>query len=139
MNHRNPKSLRALLLLLLAVGPLQAQAMYTCAMMDGMVHASCCCDAHSTGDDRVSEKTPSDGEDPCCERSIELSVDEASQKVAGKAAEVRSDPDPPQALIYSIQKVIRPQPIFGSGVRNSSPAARHSRSYTYLITQRLRI
>lgn len=144
MNHRDPLYLRALLLLLLAVGPLQAQTIYACAMMDMVVHDRCCCEAAKFEDDRANpdcNATLESSEKPCCERSVEVSVDqEAGQDtLTVKPAEVRSDVDPPQALVSSFDALFPPRPFPTRGVADRLPGTGQSGSDTYLLTQRLRI
>ena len=144
MNHRNPLFLRALLLFLLAIGPLQAQSVLACAMMETVVHHDCCCDGHTTGDHCTNsncESTLGSGDAPCCERAIEVSVDqEAGQDtLIVKPTEVRSDVDPPQPLVSSFDALFPPHPLLIPSVFNRLPDAGQSGSDTYLITQRLRI
>ncbi len=145
MNHRNTYTLRTFMfLLLLAVGPLQAQAVFACAMMDMPVHQSCCCDDHRAddacgGSDGDSNLMPS--KNPCCERTIQVSVDEDSKEdnPIAKPAEVRSDVDPPQtSAIPPVDFALltqRPQ----LAAYTPPPPASLSGSRTYLVTQRLRI
>lgn len=144
MNRRNPLSLRALLLLLLAVGPLQAQAIYACAMMDTVVQERCCCDDQIVENDCANadcDAALSPGEDPCCERSVEVTVDqEAGQDtLTVKPAEVRSDVDPPQALICSFDAPFPSRPFLTQGLADRLPGSAESGSDTWLLTQRLRI
>jgi len=143
MNHRNPSFLRALLLLILAIGPLQAQSVFACAMMETVVHHDCCCDGHTTGDHCTNsncESTLEFGDAPCCERAIEVGIDqEAGQNTPVKSAEVRSGLDPPQALISSFDALFPPYPRLTLGVFRYLPVAGQSGSETYLVTQRLRI
>lgn len=144
MNHRKPISLRALLLLLMAVGPLQAQTIFACAMMETVVQDPCCCNEHgAVEDDRepARDAVLGSGEDPCCERSVRIAVDQDAGQAApvSKFAELCSDVDPPQPLVFSIDGFIPPQPNLKPGVSPLLPAPGHSGSDTWLITQRLRI
>lgn len=135
--------LRSVLILIVAVGPLRAQAVFTCSMMD-MVMEECCCNDHGTGKEGVdSERETAAGysEVPCCDRSVGLQVDEDAQQDTRivKPLEIRTDVDPPQAVFASYERLSLPQenslPIdFGL-----NPTARRSGIDTYLITQRLRI
>lgn len=137
MNRRNPPFLRALLVLLLTVGPLQAQTVFACAMMDAVMHGHCCCDEHS--DDETVVET---SEAACCERSVEVNPDHQDARhgtPAGKQTDVRADADPPPILLVgvdaseSLRTTAHPDPLI------SSPAGAHSGSDTWLTTQRLRI
>lgn len=133
-----------LLLLVLVVGPLQAQTVFACAMMDTVMHGECCCEDHEVNEDCLD----SDGDatlefspGPCCERSVEVSIDEDARQDSPvvKPVEVRSDVDPPQAIITSSDALIPPQSVVAPGVFQPLPIAGQSGSRTYLITQRLRI
>lgn len=136
MNRRTSTSLRALLLLLLAAGPLQAQTIFACAMMDTVVHDGCCCDEHG-GDELV----PDSDHRPCCERSFRVTLDEDTRHgaVTGKAVDVRPDADPPQVPLESLDALFSPPPAPGHGSQHRSPAAGGAGSGTWLITGRLRI
>jgi hypothetical protein len=143
MTRRNPSFLRALLLLILAIGPLQAQSVFACAMMDTVVQ-DCCCDDHKSDDyckDSTCESTLQSGDAPCCERSIEVRVDaEAAQNVPlVKLTDVRSDADPPQVLVSSLDALFPPPPSLIHGNYRCLPVAGQSGPDTYLVTQRLRI
>jgi hypothetical protein len=143
MTLRNPSFLRALLLLILAIGPLQAQSVFACAMMDTVVD-DCCCDDHKSDDyckDSACGSTLQSGDDPCCERSIEVHIDaEAAQNTSlVKLTDVRSDADPPQILVSSIDALSPSPPNLIHGNYRYLPVAGQSGSDTYLVTQRLRI
>lgn len=130
--------------LLLAAGPLQAQTVFACAMMDAVMHDACCCDEHSAIEACVESNCDTTLEasgQPCCERSVEVTVDQDSRQAApvGKLADVRSDADPPHALVSSLDALIPPQPALTPGVSKLSPAAASSGSAIWLTTQRLRI
>ena len=144
MNHRKSISLRALLLLLLAVGPLQAQTIFACAMMETVVQAPCCCNEHGANKghgEPALEDVLDSGHEPCCERSVQVTVDQDAEQAApvGKSAELRSGVDQPQPIVFSVDALVPPQPILKPGVSPLLPAAGYSGSDTWLITQRLRI
>lgn len=144
MNDRNPVFRRTLLLLLLAVGPLQAQSVFACTMMDAVVPDPGCCNEHQAvkghlePDQNVSVEA---GEDPCCHRSVQVTVDQDAQQVMpiGRSAELRSGMDPPQPLGSLIDALTPLQRTVTPGVSHFFPAAGHSGSDTWLITRRLRI
>lgn len=143
MKRRTPPFARALLLLIVAVGPLQAQTVFACAMMDTVMQDECCCEHHAsardceTGDcDAVPESST-----PCCEHSVDITADPDSRHDGSisKPVELRSDVDPPQFLISSFEASFTPQAIPGTRDFHSAATAGHGGSDTYLVTQRLRI
>lgn len=144
MNPRKPSFARALLLLIVALGPLQAQTVLACAMMDVVVQDDCCCEDH---DLNHGCESPDCGaaletrEAPCCERSVEISADPDARQDGPifKPVEVRSDADPPQALVSSFQARFTPQAVPSTRGFHSAFAARRGGPETYLATQRLRI
>lgn len=145
MNIRKPSFVRALLLLIVAVGPLQAQAVFACAMMDTMVRDECCCEDHEP--DRGCEN-PDCGaalqpdDTPCCEHSVEISADPDARPDGSisRPVEVRSDVDPPQILISCSEPRFTPSAVSAAAVGVPAVlAAARGGSATYLVTQRLRI
>lgn len=133
-----------LLLLLLVVGPLQAQSVFACSMMDTVMHGDCCCVGHKSDQDCIDadcEGAVDASASPCCDRSIDISVDvEARQGTpVVTAVEVRSDVDPPPAIIASINEIVPRQQSAAARVDYSPRVVCHSGSDIYLITQRLRI
>lgn len=139
------RSFRALLLLLTAVAPLQAQSMFACAMMDTVVLDPCCCDQHHTKHLDSVTPDPQLGleacEDPCCERSVRVTVDQDPGQATPivKSAESRSEIDPHQPIACAMDSLIRPQRIVTPRLDHPFPAAGRSGSDTWLITGRLRI
>lgn len=133
-----------LLLLILVVGPLQAQSVFACSMMDTVMHGDCCCVGHKSDQDCIEadcEGAVDASASPCCERSVEISVDDEARQDTPivTAVEVRSDVDPPPAIIASINEFV-PRRLTAAGRVDYSPhIVCHSGSDTYLITQRLRI
>ena len=106
MNRRS--IIRALVLLLL-VGPLQAQQVFACGMMDAVFLDDCCCEDHNHCADSDSNDviTP---ENQCCEVSIELGFnDEANCEVEViKSVEIRSDVDPPVDIVTTRELLVQP-------------------------------
>jgi len=112
-------------------------------MMDMPVHDACCCDDHKADDScGNSDGHPNlkPGENPCCERSLKVSVDEDAREDTPvmKPAEVRSDVDPPPPIAVPIEFDLTPQRL-SSPIYQVPPLAALPGSRTYLITQRLRI
>ena len=146
MNYRAVSFLLALLFLfMMTMGSLQAKTVFTCAMMDTDIFHECCCDGNRADRDCVDHNCnvmlgPNKG--TCCDKSIEISIiaDETRQNASFvKSNEIRSDVDPPQAIIAnSLDILISLYPIVTSIVY-SQPIASLSGSNIYLITQRLRI
>jgi hypothetical protein len=141
MNPRRTSILRALLLLTVALGPLQAQAAFACAMMDTVVHDECCCGDHQPVDGCTDHDCDSklDSATSCCQGSIELGLDEDG---AGEPAMVKppeSDADPPAALLVSSEVLFVPHlsPV-PDEFSHRTPASA-SGSDTWLVTRRLRI
>jgi hypothetical protein len=134
--------LRKLLLLLLAIGPLQAQAVFACAMMDTVVQDECCCEHHEVAEgcaDHYCDSTSGSAQ-PCCERSVELGVDEdAADAATVKPTEVRSDADPPPALLSVPEAITDSIPSAAPGAYSRCPPSDESGSDLWLVTQRLRI
>ncbi len=133
-----------LVLLVLVIGPLQAQTAFACEMMDRVMLGECCCEAHVALKDGVDSDcgaaVDSSG-DPCCDRSVEVTIDDDARQDTPivKPVEVPSDVDPPQAIAASFELLILSQSFVALGVFQSQPIAGQSGSDTYLITRRLRI
>jgi len=129
---------------MLVVGPLQAQSVFACSMMDTVMHGDCCCVGQKSDDDCIDGKCGGAGDastSPCCERSVEISVDvEAQQNTPiATAAEVRSDVDPPPPIIAYSHEIVPRQLASAVRIDYSHHNVCHSGSDTYLVTQRLRI
>ena len=81
-----------ILVLVLVLGPLSAQAVYMCPMMGSVVLEKCCCDDHESVRFILDSEHAS-----CCEKSVELHLDGESDQIRtiAKKVDVRSDVDPP--------------------------------------------
>lgn len=138
------RTIRAVLtVLVLVIGPLQAQSVFACSMMNEVMHGECCCVGHKTDQDCVDadcKGAPQSVASPCCERSVQFTFDEEARADTPiiKSIEVRSDVDPPQYLIASSSLAPPSLTVVIRSVQ-TSPREFHSRSDTYFITQRLRI
>ena len=133
-----------LLALMLVIGPVHAQIVFACAMMDMAVHGECACCDHENDKPCVDSDCAiavDPGDAPCCEQSVELSFDEdARQNTPGaKAAQIRTDADRPQTIVASFDLIEPPRVVAARGVVQSLPSPGRAGSDTYLITQRLRI
>jgi len=135
---------KVLLLLLLVVGPLQAQSVFACEMMDEVMVGDCCCVGHKSDDDcadAVCDGALHSNDDPCCERSVEVSLDNEARQDAPifKPTDVRSNVDPPTAILASFNVLEPPRSRVADRVVYPFPNISRAGSDTYLITQRLRI
>tara|TARA_R110001599_G_scaffold326461_2_gene539043 strand:+ start:7137 stop:7733 length:597 start_codon:yes stop_codon:yes gene_type:complete len=145
MTDKHPPSLRALLFLLLfVVGPLQAQSVFACPMMDKVVHGECCCVGQSEDKDCVDatcEAALQADFAPCCDRSVELSLDTDARldTPIQKPVELSSAVDPPPAILAIYFDFLPPQSEALIPLFSTFPEVSHSVTDTYLITQRLRI
>ncbi len=124
-----------LLALMLVVGSVQAHASYFCSMMDTVIHDDCCC-----ADSEIDEMVLTDSE-PCCEKSVELGIDAASDQVQTNITLIKfeSDVDPPATISSAVELSLQlPDSASISGV-NHNAISHTAGSTTYLITQRLRL
>lgn len=145
MKSTKSSSSRVLLLLfILVVGPLQVQSVFACPMMDEVMHGECCCVGHKADEDCVNADCAGAVHaitDPCCERSVTISIDEEARQDAPivKPVEVRSDVDPPTGIVPIIPDFVLLPSRVARLLEFSPPDPFKSGSDTYLITQRLRI
>ena len=112
--------------------------------MDTVILYACCCDGHKTDKDCVDSSCDvmlESNRGPCCEISVEISINEDTRQDSPlvKPVEIRSDVDPPQAIIVNFFDILVPPHSAVALVVHSQPIAGLSGSDTYLITQRLRI
>ena len=131
-----PRNFRSIIVLalLLVLGPLQAQALYSCEMMGVTLEECCCDDLEGAANDAVAHIQA----DPCCERIVEVRADPDAPEVV-KPVEVRSDVDPPTSIVAS-SIVVFPSIITRHlTVQWNDDRVRASGRNTYLTTQRLRI
>ena len=145
MSNRILTSLLSLLLLLMmTVGSLQSKTVFACAIMDAVMLDECCCDNHEADKDCVDSSCNAmldPGQGSCCDRSTEVGINEDSLQDSPvvKPVEIRSDVDPPLAIIdYSFDTLV-PLNSTVALVIHSQPDTGLSSADTYLITQRLRI
>jgi hypothetical protein len=145
MQQRKRIFIRPLLLvLMLVLGPLHAQTIFACTMMDVAMHDDCCCDDDCQDKDCVDSTLDTaldSSEEPCCEQSVEVRIDEDARQHAPivKHAEVGSDVDQLQTIFTSFYVIEPPRTAGLAGLDQSFPTPSRSDSDTYLITQRLRI
>jgi hypothetical protein len=136
MQQQTHVSIRFLLLMtLLVIGPVQSQTLFACEFMNDIVLDSCCC-----GEMDKAEATalPSD---PCCEKTLELTVDHTSEQAVDvvKPVEVRSDVDPPPVIWTVVLPETQVPPLVRKAFSLSNSVQQPHATNTYLLTQRLRI
>ncbi|HET6630578.1 MAG TPA: hypothetical protein VFG91_12455 [Woeseiaceae bacterium] len=143
MKRRTPSFARALLLLIVAVGPLQAQTVFACAMMGKGMMEGCCCEHHASSRECETPDcgaVPESDETPCCEHRVEITVDpDADDGTVSKPVEPRSDIDPPSFVATSFEARLTSPAIPDTPGFHYPAAAGHGGSATWLVTQRLRI
>lgn len=103
----------------------------------------CCCDALPSSKEIIDpgfDAAVGSGL-PCCEQLVEIRVDEDARQDTriSKPLEIRSDVDPPQAIVDSIDVIAAPPARPALVVYQPRPFIHSSGIDTYLITQRLRI
>ncbi len=120
---------------MLVLGSVQAHASYFCSMMDTVIHDGCCC-----ADSDIDDMAFTDSE-PCCEKSVELGVDAASDQVQTsiKPIKFESDVDPPTAEFCAIEHSFELGHVVANSYLGYSKAVYSTGSTTYLTTRRLRI
>jgi hypothetical protein len=86
-----------LLALLLVMGPVHAQVVFACAMMDMAVQGECDCCDHENGKacvDSDCDMAVDSGDGPCCEQSVEFSLDDDARTAASGRGTWRSSIPP---------------------------------------------
>jgi hypothetical protein len=146
MTFRHTTRMHTLIvLLLLAVGPLKAHAVYACEMMGVTMHDVCCCDEHEDPvnlDREVNPEQIAPDATPCCEQSAALSVDEETRQGSPivKPPDLPSDLDPPDVAYIVVNAAdIEPQYKARSAAYSAYAAPSRPGSSTWLSTRRLRI
>ena len=137
---------RAVLLTLLTLaGPLQAQLIYTCNLMEQSFQDSCCCEDLNQTRVPASNCVPCGEvtEQPCCDADLELTVsqDAADSALTASHATRDADPDPPQpvaVLPVDLPAVLTPRSVASHAAAGAS-LPWSAGTATYLLTQRLRI
>lgn len=141
MNRRNKSFLRPLLLLLiLVVGPLQAQTVFACVTMDMVMNVVDSCKTNQDCVNMDLDDVLDLNQDPCFEQSIVLSINQdLQQNIPAINSVIESDIDPPQAMGTALDFVFQQQAVLEIVAFPRVNLPGQSSSNTYLITQRLRI
>lgn len=128
------------LIILLLVGPLQAQQVFQCDMMDAAFYDDCCCDDHNNCTDSDCDKVEDSNKIPCCDEAVELSINDKTADIskAIKSLEFRTGIDPPAQIILKQNNLLQLSDTF-TFQTYPKILIHHAGSDTYLITQRLRI
>ena len=136
--HR--RSIIQTLLLFLLIGPLEAQQLFVCEMMDTTFLNDCCCEEHKNCADTDCSDSITTESNTCCEVSIELNINHEAydELTVIKSVEVRSNVDPPPVIVYAVKQLAEPVCIIETRDVYSSPPYKLGTN-TYLTTQRLRI
>jgi len=140
-----------LLMLMLLVGPLQAQILYACAEIektDNLVmhntsdmakHNSSLCNDHQNCINLDLDDVLELDQNLCCEQSVVLSIDQdLQQNMPSINSMVESYIDPPQVTAAMLDLFLPSQTVAVSIVLPRINSGQSS-SYTYLITRCLRI
>jgi len=140
---------RYLLLLMLAAGPLQAQTVLLCDMMEVPRQETCCCD-EKAGPAREAEPGQECDRPPCnvapradaggcCDSAVEMSYEPDAGPVVAKPPSDRPDPNPSAPILIAYDLLVPPGPP--ERVPDSRPATVviPDGSNLYLRTERLRI
>jgi len=149
--HNRSSSRVLLLLLILVVGPLQAQILYACAEIEraaGMAHNVSDMDTHNTDLCNSHEECINidcnaafdSSQGLCCEESSVISINQdLQQNIPILSLMVESDIDPPQTTDTTHDIFFQKQITSAFVVFSSFNLSGQSGSNTYLITRRLRI
>ncbi len=136
MTQPKKQFVRAILIgLMLIVGSVQAHVSYFCGIMDTVIHDGCCCAGSDVDDVMLTQN------EPCCEKSVELVIDTATDQAQTKAKPIKfaSDVDPPDAIALSVELSLQSLDTASVSGVNHTGIAFTAGSAIYLITQRLRI
>lgn len=148
MTHRRPL-VRYLLLLMLAAGPLQAQMVLLCDMMEVPRQETCCCDemaeaARAAEPGKKCDRPPCPAApradaDGCCSSAVEVGYEPDAGPVVTKPPFDRTDPTLSIPILIAYDLPVPPGPL--ERVPDSRPAAVviPDGSNLYLRTERLRI
>jgi hypothetical protein len=104
-------------------------------MMEAVIHVDCCC-----ADSDIDDALLTDSE-PCCEKSVELIIDTATDQAqtTAKSIKFESDGDPPDAAATSFESSVQPLVAASISAVDHTWISPTAKVATYLITQRLRI
>lgn len=128
------------LIIMLLVGPLQAQQIFQCDIMDATFYDDCCCHDHNNCADSDCDDTVVIREAPCCDISVELSLNDQTVDISNaiKSLEYRTGVDPPTQIILQQNNALQLNDTL-SFQAYPKGLIHHYGSNIYLITQRLRI
>ena len=104
-------------------------------MMETVTLDECCCE-----DAEFDEMAFADSE-RCCEKSVELFVDTATEQAqpTTKPIKFESDVDPPDGFVFVVSLTLASLDYSSAAYAEFARTSSATGSATYLITQRLRI
>lgn len=146
--NRHTSLLRGLLLLMLAAGPLQAQTVLLCEMMEVPRQETCCChdtetaretDADTTCDRPSCHTTPRSEVNGCCDQAVEVRFEPDAASPITKPSIDRSDLNLPVPQLIAIELQPPPSPPVRIATPPRVSVAPPLGSHLYLRTERLRI
>ena len=139
--HTRPLIRPLLLVAMLVLGSLHAQTLFACDMMDTIVHDTCCCDEHERCVRSDCGAVLENERDPCCEASVGLSIEHASDQTdpLNGPSKVRFDLDPAPPVLATSGVDAHPYRIVTVYYPRAARRDRPPGSQIYLVTQRLRI
>lgn len=140
--------LRCLLLLMLAAGPLQAQTVLLCDMMEVPRQETCCCvdveTAREAESDRECDRPPC-GAAPraeaaaCCDSAVEMTYEPEAGHGIAKPADQYAGSDLPTPTCVTYELPEPPEPRSWPSTPSPLPVADADGSSLFLRTERLRI
>ena len=142
--------LRGFLLLMLAAGPLQAQTVLLCEMMEVPRQETCCChdaetareadaDTDTTCDRPSCHTTPRAQVNGCCDQAVEVSFEPDDASPITKPPMDRADLNLPIPLLVAFELQPPPSPPVRIVTPPRVSVATSLGTHLYLRTERLRI
>lgn len=145
---RHSPLLRCLLLLMLVAGPLQAQTILLCEMMELPRQETCCCHDIETAREAEADtdcNRPSCHASPraeggeCCEQAVEVSYEPDAGPPIAKPSTDHTDLSLPMPLLIVYELQPPPLALARAFVPRPTSVAAPPGTHLYLRTERLRI
>jgi hypothetical protein len=141
MTRRQPL-LRCILLLMLSAGPIQAQTVLLCDMMEVPRQETCCCDGPEPArecDEPQCHVAPRAEADGCCDSKVEVSYEADAGPTIARPADHRTGLDPPHPILVAYELAVPPRTAARPPIPRPVSVAIADGSNLYLVTERLRI